>query len=68
MALFVFADLGLGLQDCVTDAVLLKLFPYQVLDGLDIICPGDNVHGGIVVVAVYAPHMDMVDILNSFYI
>ena len=68
MALFILADLGLGLQHSVADAVLLQLLPYQVLDGLDIVCAGHDMHCGIVIVAVDAPHMDMMNILNSFYI
>ncbi len=68
MALFILADLGLGLQHSVADAVLLQLLPYQVLDSLDIVCPCNDMHSGVVIVTVDAPHMYVMDIFNPFYI
>ena len=67
VAFSVVAYLGFSLQDSVTDAVLKKLLSYQMLYGLDIFGPGHDMHGGIVVIAVDAPHMDMMDILHTLY-
>ena len=67
MAFPVVADFGFGLQDSMTDTVLLQLLAYQMLYGLDIFGPGHDMHGGIVVIAVDAPHMDMMDIFHTLY-
>ena len=67
MAFPVVADFRFGLQDSMTDTVLLQLLAYQILYGLDIFGPGHDVHGGVVVVAVDAPYMDMMNILHTLY-
>ena len=67
MAFPVVADLGFSLQDSMTDAVLLQLLAYQILYGLDIFGPGHDMHGGVVVISVDAPYMDMMDILHTLY-
>ena len=65
MALFVLADFWLGLKDCMADAVLLQFLPDQVFDGLDVDCLCHDMHGRIIVVSVYAPYMDVMDILHT---
>ena len=65
VALFVLTDLRLGLKDCMANAVLLQFLPDQVFDGLDVDCLCNDVHGCVIVVTVYAPHMDVMDILHT---
>ena len=67
MAFPVVAYLGFSLQDSVADTVLLQLLAYQILYGLDIFGPGHDVHGGVVVISVDAPYMDMMNILHTLY-
>lgn len=67
MAFPVVADFGFGLQDSMTDTVLLQLLAYQILYGLDIFGPGHDMHGGVVVISVDAPYMDMMNILHTLY-
>ena len=55
---------GLQLQGGVGDAVFGQFLPDGVLDGVGVGI-GDDVHSGIVMVAVQASEVDMVGILHT---
>jgi len=63
----VVAYLGFGLKNSMTYVMLAQFIPYHVLYSLDIFSSCNDMHGCVVAVAIYAPYMDMMDILNALY-